>query len=393
MGNLELQAGQFIQVFTDSSDSSNFYESKLISINKNFLEISMPFYNGSFVPLNTGFDLNLKTKTLQQDEFEFSSKIIGRNTTKQSLFISIPQDLLEEIEAETESKSSLCKFITVISGKGGTGKTSFIINYAIALSKKGKKVALVDADLGMANMDILLKITPIHTLADVIRGDKALEEVIVDAPGNVKLVPGGSGLQELSYLNPYQLERIFSGFEYLENNFDYVLIDTSSGLSKNINEFVFTSQETIIVTTPEPHAISDAFSILRVLIPKHKDLNLKLVVNRCESAEEGEAVFKRISGVVNNISGCRFTPLAFIPENALVGKCTKNQTPIYLAFPECDVSLSIESIADTELGIPQKPVVKNAVSASSGDEGLNNKNVSNPVNLVKKFKGLFAKGT
>lgn len=404
MGNIKLSEGQFIQISADSSSEGNFYESKLISINKNFLEISMPVQEGASVRMNTGFDLNLKTKTAQGTDYEFVSEIIGMNTTKKSMFIRVPADLLREIEARIESrddKRSSCKIVTVISGKGGTGKTNFIVNYSLALANKGKRVALVDADLGMANIDILFKLTPEYNLTDVIRGEKAVEEIILDTPGDVKLIPGGSGLQELASLNPYQLERIFLGFEYLKDNFDYILIDTSSGITKNITDFVFASHETIIVTTPEPHAISDAFSILRVLISKHKELNLKLLVNKCESEDEGETVIKRISGVVSNIPNCRFTPIGFIPENKIVSKCIKNQTPLYLTYPDSDVSAYIESIAADELGLPKKTPVVNAapvsnVSTDTDSNSINTNSNTNKIapgttNLVKKFKGFFAK--
>lgn len=397
MGSLKLQTGQFIQVSSDSPSDENFYDSELLSINKNFLEISIPFYNGNIVPFNSGFDLNLKTKTLFGSEYEFRSKIIGRNSTKQSLFISVPSEILEDMETRADPLSdnrNPCKFITVISGKGGTGKTNFVINYALALANKGKRVALVDADFGMANIDILLKLSPIYNITDVIKGDKAMEEVIIDAPGNIKLVPGGSGIQELSSLNPYQLERVFSGFEYLDNNFDYVLIDTSSGLSNNINDFVFASHETIIVTTPEPHAISDAFSILRVLISKRNALNLKLVVNKCENEEESAAVIKRISGVVSNFPNCSFAPFGFIPENNLVVKCIKSQTPLFLAYPDCDVSSCIDSFADMELGIPRKTADKKPapeLTFNPAKVAPNTVTTPNPGSFVKRFKDLFGK--
>jgi len=393
MGSFKLQTGQFIQVSSGSTSDESFYESELISINKNFLEISIPFYNGNVLPFNSGFDLNFKTKTSYGNEYEFNSKIIGKNSTKQSLFISVPPEILKDIETNSDSSgynNNQCKFITVISGKGGTGKTNFIINYAIALAKRGKRVALVDADFGMANIDILLKLSPIYNLTDIIRGDRAMEEVIIDAPGNIKLVPGGNGIQELSGLNPYQLERVFSGFEYLDNNFDYVLIDTSSGLSNNIIDFVFASQETIIVTTPEPHAISDSFSILRVLISKRNSLNLKLVVNKCENEEESEAVIKRISGVVSNFPNCNFTPFGFIPENNLVVKCIKSQTPLLLTYPDCDVSSCIDLFADMELGIQRKTVDKKPDMELTFEDAKTTP-APNAGNFVKRFKDLFSK--
>lgn len=356
MDNIKFLPGQIVEITTNSGNVCDIYESKLLSMDQNYLEIAQPNKNGVFSPIPTGYDLSLKTNT-PYGLLQFNSRVVGKNPEKQSLFISLPQDLTSAINTAIGSNAVMkraCKFVTITSGKGGAGKSCFTINYAIALAKRNKKVVILDADLGMANIDVLLKLSPVYNLTDVIKGVKNLEDIIIDGPGDIKVIPGGNGLLELSSLNPHQVERITAGLSALENSFDYVLIDTSAGLSSILNDLVMFTHETILVTTPEPHAISDTFSILKVLISKHRCLNLKLVVNKCEDAKEGDSVIKRISGVVSRFPNCTFSPLGYIPESIFVSKSVKQQSSFLLSYPDTDVSESLETIVDVELGEPHK---------------------------------------
>jgi len=356
MDNIKFLPGQIVEITTNSGNVCDIYESKLLSMDQNCIEITQPNKNGVFSLISTGYNLSLKTNT-PYGLLQFDSKVVGKNPEKHSLFISLPENLASAINKAVDSNSDIkkaCKFVTITSGKGGTGKSCFAINYAIALAKRNKKVAVLDADLGMANIDVLLKLNPIYNLTDVIKGVKKMEEVIIDGPGNIKVIPGGNGLYELSNLNSHQIDRIVTGLFELEDKFDYILVDTSAGLSGILNHLVMSTHETIIVTTPEPHAISDTFSILKVLISKHRFLNIKLVVNKCEDDQEGESVIKRISGVVSRFPNCTFSSLGYIPESVFVGKSVKQQTPFLLSYPNTDVSDFLESIVDAELGLPRK---------------------------------------
>ena len=372
MESYKLEAGQTIQLTTNSIFYRNVYESNLLAVNSDCLEISTPFYKGLHVPLNIGFILILKIAT-EQGTYEFTTEVIDRNIDKHSLMVKLPFTPARNEEKKPEEKS-YGKFVTVTSGKGGVGKTSFIINYAITLAKKGKRVVLIDADLGMANIDILLKINTRFNLIDVIEGTKTLPEIMVDAPGGIKLIPGGSGIQELANLTTPQFYRITSGFDYLEKNFDYVLIDTGAGLSKNITNFIFSSDETIIITTPEPHAITDAYSIMKVILDKSREINLKLIVNKCETIQEGESVLNRITGVVRNFLNYSITPTGCILESKVVTRSIKEQAPLCLTYPTSDVARAIESIVDAELGNQKRNQQQGAISG-----------------FVNKFKNLFGK--
>jgi flagellar biosynthesis protein FlhG len=364
----KIDVGQVVHLTTNSIFYKNVYESIIVNVSKDFFEISTPYYKGLHVPLNIGFILRLKINT-PQGVCEFTSEVIDRDIINHSTRVRLPYAFFDPLYTDEEAS---CKFVTVASGKGGVGKTSFIINYAITLARKGKRVVLIDADLGMANIDVLLKISPKYNLIDVIDGSKNFEEVIIDAPGGIKLIPGGSGVQDLAYLTTPQFYRITSGFDYLEKNFDYVLIDTGAGLSKNITNFILSSDETIILTTPEPHAITDAYSIIKVILEKSKDLKLKLVINKCETPKEGEETLNRITGVVRSFLSFNILSTGYILENRVVTRSIKEQIPFCISYPTSDTARNIETIVEAEVGTSQKNAESGPVSG-----------------FVSKFKSLF----
>lgn len=342
-----IQPGQIISLTTNSSFYKNVYESTVISVEKDILCIGMPLFKGLFMPLNVGFIINLSIHT-GFDDISFTTEVLYRNVQEHRLYVRVPANK-QDSDGKTRIKS--CKFVTITSGKGGVGKTSFIINYAISLSKLGKKVVLFDADLGMANVDVLLKTTTRFNIIDVIEGQKGMNEVISEAPGGISIIAGGSGMQKLASLTQAQYNRITSGFSYLESHFDYVLIDTGAGLSKNVTNFVLSSDETIILTTPEPHAITDAYSIIKVILEENRDIALKLIINKCETPAEGTEVLRRISGVVKNFLNYSLISLGYIPESKAVSRSIKDQLPFVLSNPSSDVSKSVRELAEKEINL------------------------------------------
>jgi flagellar biosynthesis protein FlhG len=260
------------------------------------------------------------------------------------------QTELSKINKKRFTSPPRCKFVAVASGKGGVGKTCFTINYAITLAKKGKKVIILDADLGMANIDVLLKISTRYNLLDVIDGKKSLPDIITDVPGGFKIIPGGSGLQELSSLTQEQISRVTSGFSYLQDNFDYVLIDTGAGLSKSVTDFIFCSDETVILTTPEPHAITDAYSLIKVILNSNKNVTLKLIVNKCESIISGKAILKKIYDTTAGFLEYKLIPAEVILESKVVSRSIMEQKPFCLSYPLSEPAKNIERIVDEELG-------------------------------------------
>lgn len=340
----KIMPGQEILITTNSAFYKKVYESRVISVDKDMLCISMPHYRGIHVPLNVGFVLNLHINT-GDEVLSFTGEILYRNVSERCFFLRLP--LHCNIQQKTSKRK--CKFVTVTSGKGGVGKSTFVINYAIALARRGKKVALFDADLGMANIDVLLKCNSRYNIVDVIDGRKTISEVICPAAGGINIIAGGSGMQRLSGLSAVEYNRISNGFSYLESNFDYVIFDTSAGLSKNVTNFIFSSDETIILTTPEPHAITDAYSIIKVILENSREVKLKLIINKCETPAEGAEVLNRITNVVKNFLNYSMEPFGIIPESRIVIRSVKEQYPFVLKYPSSKVALSIEDLAEKEI--------------------------------------------
>lgn len=340
----QVKPGLSISLTTNSAFYKQVYESKVLALDKDMLSISMPEFKGLYIPLNVGFILNLRIFT-ETKVIEFSTEILYRNVKDHTLFVRIPTHT--SIETGAKNAKS-CRFITITSGKGGVGKTSFIINFAIALVKLGKRVVLFDADLGMANVDVLLKTTTRYSIVDVIDGSKGINEVITEAPGGLQIIAGGSGIQKLSNLSTAEYNRITCGFSYLESHYDYVLIDTGAGLSKNVTHFIHASDETFVITTPEPHAITDAYAIIKVILEENRDIDLKLIVNKCETPAEGTEVLKRICGVVKNFLNYSIEPRGCIPESKAISRSIKEQVPLMLSNPSCDAACAIKELADKQ---------------------------------------------
>ena len=239
------------------------------------------------------------------------------------------------------------KIIAVTSGKGGVGKTNFVINVAIALAQKGVRTFIIDADLGTANIDVLLNLHPRYTLQDLIEGTKDnILDIIVEGPEGVQVVPGGSGFQSLADLSERSLAQVIEKFEPLQDYADVILIDTGAGLSRNVIKFVLAADEVIVITTTEPHAITDAYAIIKVLDDKDSTLNIKLIVNRAESKKEAVQIMKRMESVVERFLSINLASLGYISEDSNIKKAVKNLTPLIKYSPHSLAAKSITRLAD-----------------------------------------------
>ncbi len=362
-----LRPGQTIKLTTDSQYYREVYDSTLLAVYENTLEISSPYHNGIHVPLNTGtkLDMNIRTEFgMVPAKGEIKERFMGRR----SLLVEIH----DSPAAEYEGRENRCRFVAVSSGKGGVGKTVFVINYAVALARRGKKVVVIDADLGMANVDVLLKLSPRHNLTDVVRGRRNLISIILDGPGGIKFIPGGSGIQELANLSDVQFRRITSEFEYLEKNFDYVLIDTGAGLSKNVTSFVYCADETVVVTTPEPHAITDAYSFIKIILERTGSVNLKLLINRCSSNKEAEQVSDKMKNVIRRFLNYNIELMGYMQESRFVTKSVKEQVPFALLYPDCTASRNIRRL----------------VEHSCGEDSANRSSIPR---FITRFSGMFTR--
>lgn len=204
-----------------------------------------------------------------------------------------------------KSSKRSTKIITITSGKGGVGKTNIVANLGYTLCRYGKKVLILDADLGLGNLDVLLGLTPQYNLSDVIHGDKHLADIIVEGPGRLKILPAASGIQELTDLTADERYNIFSQLGDLIKDFDIVLIDTAAGISSNVLFFNINADEIMVVVTPEPTSITDAYALMKVLSVKYGSDHFKLVVNAAASQHEADDVFRQLSLVADRFLNIR----------------------------------------------------------------------------------------
>lgn len=237
------------------------------------------------------------------------------------------------------------KTIAITSGKGGVGKTSVAVSLAIALAKRNYSVTLLDADLGLANVNVVLGIIPKYNLYHVIKGKKKLEEIIIDVPEGIKIIAGASGFHQLANLDVKQREYFIKALSEL-NDDDYMIIDTGAGISQNVLSFLVASDEVIVVTTPEPTAITDAYGTIKAIAANDPDKTVKLLVNRAQTVTEAKKVAQRVINIAGQFLNIKVDNLGFIFDDLYVGKSIRNQKPFIVSYPKSKASTCIEIIAD-----------------------------------------------
>ncbi len=243
------------------------------------------------------------------------------------------------------------RVISITSGKGGVGKTSVVVNLATSLSRIGKRVLVVDADLGLANVDIFLGMVPKFNLMHVIFGEKDLVEVMVKAPGGFYILPASSGVEELTSLSSDQRDRLFSEFSQLDGNFDFILIDTAAGISKNVVHFNLAASETIVVMEPEPASFTDAYAVIKVLSVKYGVKDFRILVNNVFSEDEASDIFGKMKIVTEKFLDVRLSFLGFVLHDEKVQKALKLQKPVVEAFPHSKASRCFNDLARSLCGM------------------------------------------
>jgi len=217
--------------------------------------------------------------------------------------------------------------IAIASGKGGVGKTNIVANLAIAMRALGKNVLVVDADLGLSNIDVLLHLAPKYTIQHVLRGEMRLAEVIVEGPHGIKILPAGSGAQELTALDEFQRLKLLEEFDAYTEPLDVLLIDTAAGISENVAFFCVAAQETVIVTSPEPTAITDAYALMKVLATRYQEKSFSLLVNGARDSAEAFEVFRRLARAAEKFLTISLDYLGFLPYDEDIPKAVRAQKP------------------------------------------------------------------
>ncbi len=239
------------------------------------------------------------------------------------------------------------RVITITSGKGGVGKTNFTVNLGIKFAQMGLRVVIIDADLGLSNVDVVMGKMSKYNLSDVINSNKDILEILEEGPNGVKFISGGSGVQELVKLNKTQLVDLLMKLGKLDEEADVILIDTGAGLSENVISFVHAAREVILVTTPEPTSITDAYALIKTITQKDKMKTIKVVVNRADNAAEAFNILDKLNVVTQKFLGVKLQKLGYILNDANVIKAVKIQQPFVISFSKSEASKNLNEIALT----------------------------------------------
>jgi len=234
--------------------------------------------------------------------------------------------------------------LAVASGKGGVGKSTVVVNLAVALGELGARVIL-DGDLAQANLDLLLGVSSRWDLGHVLRGEKTLEQIVVEGPANVRLVPAASGDRDLADLDDFRREGLYRELSRLAEDADIVLIDTASGTSRLTSQFARAATELVIVTTPEPTSYSDAYGLVKVLAGQGLDVTPCVLVNRAASVEEAEEVAHDLASLTRRFLSLNVQSLGAIPDDPQVGQAIRRREPVVLAHPKSPSAIAFRTLA------------------------------------------------
>ena len=245
----------------------------------------------------------------------------------------------------TIKETKKTRIITITSGKGGVGKTNVSVNLALAYARTGRKVVVMDADLGLANVNVMLNMIPKFNLYHVIRKQKTMKEILVETEYGISIVAGASGFSKIANLSEAERQYFIEELNTLSSA-DIVIIDTSAGVSSNVLDFVAAADDSVIITTPEPTAITDAYGIIKIIATEINSLNmgLKLVVNRVKNAAEATKIADRMINITSQFLNLKLEYLGFIYDDNAVSQAVFKQRPFMVVDPKCKASMCVQHI-------------------------------------------------
>jgi flagellar biosynthesis protein FlhG len=240
--------------------------------------------------------------------------------------------------------------IAVASGKGGVGKSNIALNLAILLSAGGGRVALVDADLGLANLDLLLDLKVAFNLSHVIAGKKSLQEIVLDLDCGVQFVPGANGFAQITQLSEFHRALLVDELSSLESDNDVIVVDCGAGVGPDVLHFATAADHALVITTPEPTAITDGYAVIKLLTRRGYEGNMSLLVNFVSSRQEGRATYNRVSAAARQFLGVRLFDGGYMLTDPKVREAVRWRQPFVLAYPKCPASRCLAAVAN-KLGI------------------------------------------
>jgi flagellar biosynthesis protein FlhG len=253
------------------------------------------------------------------------------------------------------------RVIAVSSGKGGVGKTNVAANLAVALARSGQRVLVLDADIGLGNLDVLLGLVPRYTIEDVLSGARTLDEIAVEGPSGICVLPASSGVPHLTALTDSQQLIIQEQLEQLAAGMDVLLIDTGAGISPNVTFFASSAHETVIVATPEPTSLTDAYALIKVLTRQYRERRFKVLVNQAKGPRDATEVFCKLDRAVDRFLHVAVEYVGYIPHDDYVPLAVIRQKAVVDVFPNSQAAQAFVKLADQVRQWPKPDILKGAV--------------------------------
>ncbi len=244
-----------------------------------------------------------------------------------------------------QSHKTPAKILAITSGKGGVGKTNISANLAICLAATGKRVLLFDADMSLANLDIVMGIDSRYNLSHLINGSRSIEDIIHQGPEGLEVICGGSGIEDMANLTAFQRQRILSELNKLSRDTDAIVIDTAAGICKSVVNFCLLSDHVLVVTTPQPTAMTDAYAMIKVLVGNRYAGRISLIVNMADSPAQGRKIYQQVANVANRFLNTHIYNAGVLLKDDRLTEAVKQRKPVVLAYPKSKISSSLLALA------------------------------------------------
>ncbi len=316
-------------------------------------ESEIRWYENAFSEFLKFSEMGLGKNEFSEDHIALFSRIKDLVHKRGFTVAEVRRELKQSLQAIREKQPTpvrgpgYARVIAVTSGKGGVGKTSFTVNLAVSIAQTGRKVAIFDADLGLANVHILMGVKPRFNLSHLVQGNFSLEDIITRGPLDIQVISGGQGVRELANLTDEQRRLLLRQMDKLERDVDVLLVDTGAGISENVLRFAGFADEVIAVTTPNIAANADCFSIIRILLEMDPNARIGVVTNMAEDMYAAKNVFNKLQAASRQVLNYDLNDLGYVVASEQMKVATEKRTPVVFAYPNDPVTHCFKRIVDT----------------------------------------------